>query len=75
MKRFRRKPHKCPECGSTRIATILYGMQAFTDDLQEKLDQGNVVLGGCSFAKDGPTWQCTECNAVFYKKTGLFSGM
>ena len=42
----------------TNTARILYGMPAFDDDLQSKLDSGKVVLGGCLIQiieKDGQT--------------------
>ncbi|MDA3902956.1 MAG: hypothetical protein PF441_05850 [Desulfuromusa sp.] len=36
-------PRKCAECGTSKIATILWGMDA---KLRAKLDSGRVVLGG-----------------------------
>jgi len=66
MKRYRKKPRKCPECGSARIATILYGNPALTADLEEQLADGRVALGGCTFEKDAPAWRCVECSADFY---------
>ena len=68
MTRYKRKPRKCPECGSARIATMLYGNPAFTTDLEEKLAAGLVVLGGCTFERDAPVWRCVECGADFYGK-------
>lgn len=63
MTRYRKKPRKCPECGSARIATVLYGNPALTADLEEKLAGGRVVLGGCTFERDAPVWRCVECCA------------
>jgi len=67
MKRYRKKPRKCPECGSSRIATILYGNPELTADLEEKLADGRVALGGCTFETVAPDWRCVECCADFYK--------
>ena len=66
--------YKCPHCGSTNTARILYGMPAFDDDLQSKLDSGKVVLGGCliqMIEKDGqtiivnPDRKCNDCGTEF----------
>jgi primosomal protein N' len=40
------KPRKCPNCGSKSIAEILYGMPAYSEDLQKKMDEGTMFLGG-----------------------------
>ena len=64
-----REPRKCPKCGSTKIATFLYGMPAFSDQLQKDLDEGKIVLGGCCISDDDPTWQCTACSTDIYKTT------
>ena len=32
------KMKKCPRCGSTRLAPILYGYPLFDDELQKKLE-------------------------------------
>ena len=36
----------CPYCGSRNIAHLIYGMPAVTEELQRKLDEGKVALGG-----------------------------
>jgi len=36
-----------PLCGSTRVARILWGLPAWSDDLQAALGAGRVALGGC----------------------------
>lgn len=38
---------KCPYCGSMDTARILYGMPAFSEELQEKMNSGKIHLGGC----------------------------
>jgi len=65
---YSRKPRKCPECGSTKIARILYGYPAFSDELRRELKAGRVVLGGCCITGDDPHWQCVDCETVFYVK-------
>ncbi|QEH38599.1 hypothetical protein OJF2_72030 [Aquisphaera giovannonii] len=55
------KPHVCPRCGSRKLATILWGLPAFDDELERRLDAGEVVLGGCCVTDDDPVWECTEC--------------
>jgi hypothetical protein len=60
-----RQPETCIHCGSTRIAEILYGLPAFSDELQERLNQGSVVLGGCMVSEDNPKWACADCGARY----------
>lgn len=66
---------KCPYCGSRNTARILYGMPAFSDELQEKLDSGKIHLGGCCItgvqnSKGGmiqmdPARYCNDCHKKF----------
>lgn len=63
------KPKKCPACGSSRIAEILYGMPAFSAKLERDLNAGRIVLGGCCVTNDDPKWQCADCQMPVYKKT------
>ena len=66
---------KCPYCGSTDIARLLYGKPFFSEELQEQLDSGKVRLGGCCIhvieAEDGtmvrtdPEWYCNHCGKGF----------
>lgn len=65
---FKRKPNKCPVCGATSIAKILYGMPAPTEDLHKKLEEKKVVLGSCIISEDDPSWCCTECESVFSRE-------
>ncbi len=64
---YRYKPKKCPKCKSSRVATILWGMPAFSEDLQEKLDAGKIDLGGCCLSTNDPKWKCADCDAEIYK--------
>ena len=65
---------RCPYCGSRRTARILYGKPFFTKELQQKLDAGKVVLGGCCIETaevDGkqvnimPKRHCNKCGKDF----------
>jgi YgiT-type zinc finger domain-containing protein len=64
---YARKPRKCPSCGHTPIASILYGMPNISDELFEKERRGEVIFGGCVIELDQPTWQCSNCGAEFFK--------
>ena len=65
---FKRKLKKCPKCGASRIANILYGLPALSEKLNKKLEEGKVVLGGCIISDDDPSWCCTECESVFFRE-------
>ncbi len=56
---------KCPRCGSRNTAEILYGMPAYTEDLQKKLDSKKVVLGGCCITGMDPKYHCNDCGQDF----------
>lgn len=73
--RNQRAQIKCPYCGSTNTARILYGMPSFSDKLQEKLDSGKLRLGGCCIktvnSENGeiiqidPERHCNNCGREF----------
>ena len=66
---------KCPRCGSRDTARILYGMPLMDEVLQEKLNSGSIVLGGCflktvrmndGFTADAsPKRFCNHCKKTF----------
>lgn len=62
-----RKPRKCPNCGSHRIATYGCGMPQYSAELRKELDEGSIVLGGCEVGNSMPDWVCTECKTDFLK--------
>lgn len=65
-----RKPKKCPACGYSPLASILYGMPNFSADLEQMINEGNITFGGCCVTGDDPTWKCKRCGiAIFRKKT------
>lgn len=57
----------CPLCGGKNTAKILWGMPAFTPELEDELNSGSVVLGGCCIIEPTPTHHCKDCdNDILY---------
>ena len=61
---------KCPYCGSRNTGRYMYGMPAYSEKLQDKMDRGKVHLAGCGiFLADvggrsvmtGPMFHCNDC--------------
>jgi hypothetical protein len=50
---------RCPRCGSTRVAEIVYGLPSA--ELLEASRKGKIALGGCVIEPDIPTWLCRAC--------------
>ena len=69
-----KKPDKCPECGSIRIANILYGLPVFSSQLRKEKEEGKIVLGGCCVSNDDPSWQCVNCNTLIHRMKIDLSG-
>jgi hypothetical protein len=65
--KYKRKPRKCPECKSNRIASIRYGMHPYSEKLEDDIKQGKIVLGGCCDDDNDPKWQCTDCGLELHK--------
>lgn len=65
---IKRKPKECPKCGKNTIASILYGMPAFSEELEKKIDLGTIKLGGCCISTDDPSWFCTSCETELFKE-------
>ena len=55
------RPSRCPSCGASRFAEILYGMPAASEELDQALDRGAIVLGGCCVSDEMPRWRCGNC--------------
>ena len=62
---YKRKPKKCPACGSEKILSIVYGYPG--DELSRDAQAGKVILGGCCVTGDDPIWQCGSCNIPLFK--------
>ena len=56
---------KCPKCGNRNIAKYLWGMPAFTKQLEEDLEAGRVILGGCMITESDPKFHCNNCKKDF----------
>lgn len=61
-------PDKCPKCGSTRVAKIVYGLPVFPDQLNAAILAGRKVLGGCCITGDDPAWKCLDCKTEIYRE-------
>jgi hypothetical protein len=57
-------PARCPNCGSPRVAKLLYGYLA--DDIpqvERALKNGIIASGGCGGGGPGdPKWKCGSCS-------------
>jgi len=62
------KPRKCPKCGQAPLARILYGMPAFDEELERKIEEGRITLGGCCVSDDDPTWECSHCGLKIFRR-------
>ncbi len=65
---------KCPFCGSTSTARILYGLPLFSEKLEKQLNEGKLTLGGCCIktvdingvrVQIDPTRKCNKCKKEF----------
>jgi len=68
----KRKPRKCPRCGNSTVASILYGLPKFSAKLKTDLFFGHIVLGGCCITDCDPSWQCIECELQIYNEHDFF---
>lgn len=60
--RFLKLPKKCPRCGVKAGARILWGISAWSEQMQAALDRGTLVLGGCVVDEgQGFDYQCRAC--------------
>lgn len=56
---------KCPRCGGTETAPIMYGMPAFSDELEQTIQNCKIVLGGCCVSEVSPKYHCFGCDKDF----------
>lgn len=52
---------RCPRCGSTEQARVLWGMPVMDPELEGQLERGEVVLGGCLVGPGSSKWHCRAC--------------
>ena len=65
---------KCPRCGSTNTARILYGMPAFDEELVAKIDDGKIHIGGCCITGFDAKYYCNECKKKFVETAQIVNG-
>ena len=56
---IRKKKRVCPECGSEDIARIVFGFPG--QELMERAQRREIVLGGCWLSDQEPQWHCKDC--------------
>lgn len=63
---------RCPQCASTAVVPIVYGMPLEDDVVQAQA--GRIVLGGCivGLRQPDPTHFCTTCNGEFDRARGAY---
>jgi len=58
------EPPECPNCGSNRVARILYGHPDFeNEELMAAVERGEAALGGCMITNLSPKYECQECRS------------
>ncbi len=56
---------RCPNCGSDKVARILWGMPTFDEELMELESRGKVFFGGCTVMMPERKHHCNECEYHF----------
>jgi len=52
---------KCPNCQNTNYAKIIYGLIADMYEVEEQIEKGQIMLGGCIVTGNDPKWKCNDC--------------
>ena len=52
---------KCPKCGKSWIAEILWGYPNMSS-IEKELEKKEIVLGGCLVSNNDPKWECNDCH-------------
>ena len=63
----KRKPRRCPACGSGQVVRIQYGLPS-PEDLADQ-EAGRIELGGCVVTGTGPSWHCRSCGAQIHRES------
>ncbi len=56
-----RRAQRCPMCGSAEVSRYLYGLPDFSPELQKDLDEGLIILVGCTLSPNNPVRLCRTC--------------
>ena len=67
MHTSKHQPSICPDCGSKKVARILWGMPEWSPKMQNEIDQGKLILGGCVVSDRDPKWQCVDCGTKIFQ--------
>lgn len=62
------KKPSCPFCGSQNVSLILYGLQAYSEELERQLERKEVVIGGCMIHDEDAQWLCQDCKEEFGRR-------
>ena len=65
---------KCPRCGSTNTARIMYGLPAFDEELMHRIDAGRIQLGGCCITGFDAKRYCNDCKKSFGAEAQIANG-
>ena len=55
---------KCPKCGN-KLVEIMYGMPS--SDIIEKVEKGEIFLGGCMIDDVNPIYHCNTCERSYFE--------
>lgn len=68
------KSRRCPNCGSLKVARILYGLiDELTPDLEKQLKEGKIVLGGCVIGE--AKWECADCGVRLSRRGATITSL
>lgn len=59
---------RCPYCGSIHVGEYLYGLPAFSEELEKEIEEGKVILKGCLVSGNDPGYHCHDCGKDFGKR-------
>lgn len=60
--------HRCPWCGSRLVARIIYGFPAFSPELEQSLESGELALGGRVVGPAPAEFRCGSCGLAFRRE-------
>jgi hypothetical protein len=43
-------------------------MPAFDEELERKMNEGRITLGGCCVSDDDPAWEYTHCGLKIFRR-------
>lgn len=55
----------CPKCGKSKVSIILYGLPAYSEEMQKDIDEGRIFLAGCMVEDSIPKYICRWCKTKF----------